>query len=311
LCAALGAAAQPLPALKARSAGVTVSGVSSGAFMAVQFHVAHSASVAGAGALAGGPYYCAQGSWWAAYWNCMTPGTWDPLPATAWLMSRVEAFAAAGRIDSTKGLAGAPVWLFSGTRDRTVYPEVVKALASFYEELGSKVVLVADKPAGHAMITDGAGRACGTTEPPFMNDCSYDAAGELLQHLLGALNPPSAQAQGRLSAFDQAAHGLQGIGYVYVPNACTAGGCRVHVAFHGCRQGASEIGQRYVSEAGYNRWADTNALIVLYPQVAPSYWPRFNPRGCWDWWGYTGAVYATRDAEQMRAVSAMLAHLAQ
>ena len=38
----------------------TVSGISSGAYMAVQFGVAHSAAVKGVGAIAGGPYYCAQ-----------------------------------------------------------------------------------------------------------------------------------------------------------------------------------------------------------------------------------------------------------
>jgi poly(3-hydroxybutyrate) depolymerase len=80
--------------------------------------------------------------------------------------------------------------------------------------------------------------------------------------------------------------------------------------FHGCRQGAATLGERFVSEAGYNRWADTNRLIVLYPQVGASWWP-YNPRGCWDWWGYTGAQYATKDAPQIRAVLAMVERLGQ
>jgi hypothetical protein len=41
---------------------ISVSGISSGGFMAHQFHVAHSFNVMGAGIVAGGPYYCAQGS---------------------------------------------------------------------------------------------------------------------------------------------------------------------------------------------------------------------------------------------------------
>ena len=45
----------PLPAYGAEAAEVTVSGVSSGGFMAVQFHVAYSGSVKGAGVIAGGP----------------------------------------------------------------------------------------------------------------------------------------------------------------------------------------------------------------------------------------------------------------
>jgi hypothetical protein len=40
--------------------GVTVSGISSGAFFAHQFHVAYSSLVKGAGIVAGGPYACAD-----------------------------------------------------------------------------------------------------------------------------------------------------------------------------------------------------------------------------------------------------------
>jgi len=40
---------------------ISVSEISSGAFMAHQFHIAHSENIMGAGIMAGGPYYCAQG----------------------------------------------------------------------------------------------------------------------------------------------------------------------------------------------------------------------------------------------------------
>ena len=71
-------------------------------------------------------------------------------------------------------------------------------------------------------------------------------------------------------------------------------------------------GERYVREAGYNRWADTNALIVLYPQAIKRYSPFvFSPRGCWDWWGYSSANYHTKSAPQLRAVMQMLERLAE
>ena len=38
----------------------TVSGISSGGFMAVQHHVVWSADVDGVGSIAGGPYWCAN-----------------------------------------------------------------------------------------------------------------------------------------------------------------------------------------------------------------------------------------------------------
>ena len=73
-------------------------------------------------------------------------------------------------------------------------------------------------------------------------------------------------------------------------------------------------------DAGYNRWADTNRLIVLYPQTLTRYgwgaadgrWSYlFNPRGCWDWWGYTGEQYATQLGPQVRAVMGMAERLGE
>ena len=168
------------------------------------------------------------------------------------------------------------------------------------------------------MVTERAGNACGATEPPFIVHCDYDAAGELLQFLYGKLAPPAAKEGGRLVVFDQrpfaegdaGAIGMDDSGFIYVPQRCSAERCRVHVAFHCCRQGAEEIGERFVREAGYNRWAESNALIVLYPQAVKRYNPfTFSPRGCWDWWGYTSPLYHTKSGPQIRAVKAMLDRL--
>jgi poly(3-hydroxybutyrate) depolymerase len=323
-------ATDPLPGYRADAAEITVSGVSSGGFMAVQFHVAHSGSVKGVAVIAGGPYHCAQGSVWTAYYNCMTPSAWAPLPSVTLLKAEADALARARLIDPTEGLAAARVWLFSGTRDRTVAPAVVDGARRFYALYklpAGNLVLVADRPAGHAMVTENAGSACETTAPPYINDCDYDAAGALLKHLLGALAPPAAKETGRIIRFDQRtfadgdayAISLADSGYAFVPRACETERCRVHVAFHGCRQSVAAIGERFVREAGYNRWADANRLIVLYPQTIARSGPgfrglawsfAFNPRGCWDWWGYTGTQYHTNAGRQIRAVKAMVEQLA-
>ena len=50
--------APPLPTLAANISETSVSGISSGAYMAGQFQIAHSRIVAGAGIIAGGPYGC-------------------------------------------------------------------------------------------------------------------------------------------------------------------------------------------------------------------------------------------------------------
>lgn len=80
-------------------------------------------------------------------------------------------------------------------------------------------------------------------------------------------------------------------GYIYVPNACQTQECKLHIALHGCLQGAYAIGQVFVNNAGYNQVADLNNFIVLYPQALSSGYVGANPNGCWDWWGYTDANY--------------------
>jgi poly(3-hydroxybutyrate) depolymerase len=294
---------------------VTASGLSSGGYMAVQLHVAHSARVRGVGVIAGGPYYCAHGSLWTAYYNCMQPGGWAPLPSIRSLKDETDALAKKQRIDPPSNLRNSRVWLFHGLRDRTVYPAVVHALREYYGFYGVKAALVDHRPAGHAMVTlDAGNKECAATREPYINDCDYDAAGELLKHLLGPLRNPPGKPAGALLRFAQDAYAEEArmgeSGYVYVPKACEKGRCRVHVAFHGCRQSAGEVGEAFVRDAGYNRWADSNRLIVLYPQTRASWsFLAFNPRGCWDWWGYTGERYHTREGAQVKAVMAMLERL--
>ena len=100
--------------------------------------------------------------------------------------------------------------------------------------------------------------------------------------------------------------GEAGAGAV-VPASCRDGRqCRVHVALHGCRQTPGHIGQEFVLQAGYNAWAETNGLIVLYPQGHTS---RRNPLGCWDWWGHEGPNYHLRTGRQAAAIMGMVKHL--
>jgi poly(3-hydroxybutyrate) depolymerase len=310
------ALAEPLPSFIVDLAQTSVSGLSSGAYMAGQFHVAFSEIVVGAGIVAGGPYGCAEGQLATALNRCMQTHIGPPEPAR--LLQRAEALAQQGAIDPLAGLLGDRVYVFSGTEDGTVVPAVVAATAAFYRATGvseEDIAYVDDIAAGHAFITETRGSACPITASPYINDCDHDQAGALLRHIYGELKPPSAEPGGHMIAFDQGAfladptaHGLDRTGHVYVPSACTEGAvCRVHVAFHGCQQTDEQIGDRFRTATGYNRWADTNALIVLYPQAHRTL-P--NPNACWDWWGYDDAQHATRNGRQMAAVRAMLDRLA-
>src|SRR5690606_1493800 len=243
---------------------------------AVQVHVAHAATVKGAGVIAGGPYYCAQGNLRIAYENCLQPGASAPLPSLERLREAIETLAEDRAIDPPAHLRQARVWLFHGRNDGTVAAPVVQRLRALYASYGADVALVEDVPAGHGMPTARAGNACATSDSPFLNACGFDAAGALLGHLLGPLQAPAAgPPRGRLERFDQSLYAggsapavsLDEEGFVYVPEVCRSRRCEVHVAFHGCRQGAGDIGERFVREAGYNPWADANGIVVLYPQA--------------------------------------------
>ena len=327
----IGLAAPALPALGSDSSAVTVSGISSGGYMAVQFQVAYSKLVKGAGIIAAGPYDCAEGSAVRALSNCMAPTRWAPPPAPGDVKARMESRARLDLIDPPAALADDKVWVLTGGADHTVERPVVDALVGFYKAWvpAESIRLVTLPDAGHAMISvsDTKPNACDTSEPPYINRCGdFDAPGELLGHLLGKLKPKSVPEPGHLVTFDQrpftgglpADISMGEQGFAYIPASCRAGGCRVHVAFHGCRQGEDQVGRRFVEGAGYNAWAETNRLVVLYPQAvarsglaAGSMRWIYNPKGCWDWWGYSAVDYATRNAPQMVAVRKMIARLAE
>ena len=57
--------------------------------------------------------------------------------------------------------------------------------------------------------------------------------------------------------------------------------------------------------AGFNRWAEANNIVVLYPQTGAQ-----AVNSCWDWWGYDDANYAKKSAPQMTAIVAMIERLA-
>jgi hypothetical protein len=98
-------------------------------------------------------------------------------------------------------------------------------------------------------------------------------------------------------------------GYVYVPKACQGNEnahCRLHVALHGCNQNLPVVGNAYAAHAGYNHWAEASSIVILYPYVINSESNPTNAKGCWDWWGYTGADYGLQTGVQMQVISNMI-----
>ena len=84
-------------------------------------------------------------------------------------------------------------------------------------------------------------------------------------------------------------------------------GRRVHVASHGSKRRRRDR-PKFIDDTGYNAWADTNRLIILYPQTVTSSFAPFNPQACWDWWSYVNHEdsYVTKSGAQIKAIKAML-----
>lgn len=386
---------QALPKLRIDLAETTVSGISSGAYMAVQMGVVKSRLVRGVAATAGGPYMCATngdvGSATAAVSRCMQGDPMMPPAATDRLVDAsdgtftysfqgkaqrdVERMARGQRIDPLGGIGRQAIWVFHGYNDGIVKLPVSQALVGWYTGRhpngrsasgmtarlpASQVFHKDDLNAGHAQIstacTGSHCNPCDVQGGAFINSCPlpaqapYDAAGSALQMFYGRLTRTGTDSLGGrflsfgqqpylklidgktpVKASDEIAMGEEG--YLYVPKACEDGSttCRLHIAFHGCMQSATDMGRvtgrrdYFARNAGVNEWADQNRIVVLYPQamptnavsgtalsaaVNPMSAPRdalgslgqamasydmsrpFNPMGCWDWWGYNDDVPA-------------------
>lgn len=308
----LGSNAAPLPPLELDLKSVTVSGLSSGGYMATQFHLANSDWVKGIGVIGTGPYFCAEGDITVALNLCVSK-IGGPISVEE-LSTKATEYADSEDIPTLDNLTDNKVWVLHGQQDTTVNRPAADALVKQYQQWVGKnnIVYVSDKPFAHHFPTLANGNECSASEPPFIGHCGYDAAGELLKHLKGELQPRVENPKGTLQSFDQQALGgadatsLGDKGYVYIPEQCTTESCDVHISFHGCNQYADAVGIAYATGTGLNNWADSNKMVVLYPQTKKSLFMPLNPQGCWDWWGYTGENYATKDAEQIKAVVNMV-----
>jgi hypothetical protein len=242
----------------------------------------------------------------AALENCTKEGSVD----ADTLQATLEAAAGAGSIDDLVNLDGSPVWLFRSPDDPLVGQALLDATAEQYRTLGAAVTVVNDVAAAHGVPTLQTGAACDSFESPYLNACDYDAAGEILGKIYGSLESRT-EATGELMAVS--VPGADSVSllpdaFLYVPAACTAGEtCGLHVFFHGCSQSSELVGDAVARGAGFNEWAESNRLLVLYPQVKSSKLAPVNPLGCFDWWGYTGDRYATREGAQVQVIAALMA----
>ncbi len=306
---------------KVNTNNISLSGLSSGGYMATQYHLSHADKVVGVGVIGAGAYYCARGSLTTALQECVnkSPESYpDSLFSLYSEINTPENLASMADIKDTK------VWLLHGALDTRIIRDVNNALVNQYKAWlpNESLKVIRDKAFAHLMPTDSHGSDCTLSESPFIGNCNFDAAGELLTFIFGDLESKVDKTElsklGELIEFEQSSlttidgTGLHERGYAFLPKSCKDGEqCSIHVSFHGCNQSIDFVGNEYAKHSGLNEWAAANNMIVLYPQVQKSNMFPINPQGCWDWWGYTDENYANQDGPQIKAVNAMINNVAR
>lgn len=318
-------AAPALPQYNIDTSKISVSGLSAGGFMANQLGNAYSSTFMGVGVFAAGPYMCAGHN---NYTACMYNANISASQLTT-MQNSINSFSSAGSIDNKANIANQKIYIFSGTSDYTVGPNLTDALNTQYQNNGAtNIEYVKRASTAHVFPTDfdsTGNNSCSSSASPYISNCGYDGAKAAFTKFYGTLNARNnAPAASNYIEFDQAAYsggnpGMATNGWLYVPQSCATGTqCKLHVALHGCQQSTDKIGDKFVKNTGYSRWADTNNIIVLFPQAKVDNTNRStaasgslpNPNACWDWVGWYGSNFARKAGPQMTAIKAMVDRIA-
>lgn len=125
-------------------------------------------------------------------------GAWGVADPSKLAADKAKSRAAKGEIDPISDVTGDKVYLFPARPTAQSSQRSSKRPQDFMR-LGvpaANVKFVSQMPAGHAFVTESEGAACEKTGEPYVVDCDYDQAGELLKHIYGPLTPGNAAPAG-------------------------------------------------------------------------------------------------------------------
>jgi poly(3-hydroxybutyrate) depolymerase len=291
---------------------VSISGVSAGAAMALQYAVAHSASIMGVGAIAGPPWHCAEGRLAQSVNRCMCGRQAIPPQAD-------EARALAGRGEIDPLVSGRPAalkrsYVFQSAADGTVKkPSGEAGIAFLADFIGQAPVAdfgnAADRSnaAMHGIISLEGKDQCDieAINDSYIRRCgAEDNAGKLLL----ALHAPGKRYDVRFRQADIPADDIWEFDQQPIIDAVknSAGPIAVDLALlfassrrlnldmadkgyiyvpPACRQPGSRCGvhvalhgcrqdaRQFALRAGYNNWAAHYRIMILYPAIKPDSYP--------------------------------------
>ena len=295
----------------------TVSGFGSGAAMAIDHSVAFSSNISGIGSVFGLPYDC----------NGIDPDCNLPQEIRV-----TEQYSIDGFIDNYTNISHQRVYIYCSNNQLNAPCSWSQNIEKYYDNFNATTYYKNDIQPGYAMITNDYGNKCESSKAPNINNCHYSLAGDILSFILNTtLNPEKENnPYNNVISIDQkefvpSGHTVSGISmaniaYVYVSSNCTQyapilnKSCKLHVVYHSCNQDLESkinfdtpFNDTFVRHAGYNQWAETNNLIILYPQATIS--QVANPMGCWDTWGYSSNQYNTRNSPQLQTIDNMAQYI--
>ena len=308
----------PLGAYNVDPSQVSVSGFAAGGSMAIQLGVAYSSRIMGVAAFDGIPYDCRRpGNVTLA--DCEDGLRTPSIESLALNMNRWSG----KEIDPVSNLNRQKIFVYVGKYDSTVSATVVGQTVALYRQFVSaeNIRYEATTEANHVFPTDfdnplaasNTAWTCAALRGVIAN-CGYDGALAALQWIYGPLNPRAAQPGGDLIRVDQGffgsrASGMDEIAFLYVPKSCQAGmTCRLHIFLHDENQSYFSRQDTFIVDySGYTRWADTNGIVLLFPQTYPD--PNVNPTGFWDLYGRYDDQFDQKGGAQMSAIMAMVARI--
>lgn len=400
------------------TAAYTISGISSGGFMAQQMATIYSQSIEGVATVAGGYYYCAldylpkkveQDKKTIGEQNLflyepsnkalsdslnplvifsgeINPVTWfkpsigNPIyQAVSECMlnpdhtkinySYIKKNVEKNLIDHTDNIKDQKVLIFHGKKDSVLDIKMQNKLLSFYQHFNlpkENLKVIKGKGSHNFPISEKKGIDCDKEDVPYLGNCQYDLAYEILSHLNQITADKSDINEDNLymidqtiskeninrgmKTFKQPSNSIAPYGYLYASEACLNNpeSCRLHVALHGCKMSDSyndEFQQSYqtqvqntkdlhvktksrnrllgkvsitdktnrfgllkfVLDSDYLKYAEKNHLMILFPQtwITEKNFP-YNPKGCWDWFGWTTEQYATNQGIETKWMHAWI-----
>lgn len=295
---------------------VTISGLSSGGYMAGQFHLSHSEKIKGVGIFSAGPYYCSQGDIAKAATDCMAnPENLD----LDYLLQIAQEHSKLNLIDNLDNVQKSKVFNFLGLKDSRVLADVSKKLDFFYESLNADVKTEILVDSEHAFPTENElNNKCDYLGSPFINNCAFNGALNALKFIgnpdtFNEENLKEKQdllktikiKQENLIEIDQRPFfsyekiSMNDKGFLYIPDNCKDNNkvCDLHVVFHGCKQTLDHIEKSFIEKTGFLEIAEVFDVVLLFPQALKSEDQPFNPNGCWDFWGYNTSLQISENQD--------------